>query len=388
MIPLHEIAIRLPPKAPLGETLRALIERVGPPQEFFVWGATSTVDTADRVRKFLPELVRCCHEHGYVAFLRDPWYINVSNGKGGFNEETLPISEGTAPDPAHLITLAEGVPRRFPADEAMFVWKEAPWLGSRADIGANPKPAEAGRPMGYYDTPEPMLALYRDFGGRSVLRGWVRADVPPGAKRPPALPGAVTTLLSPLGKVSDLGLMPRFDADEVAALRAAGRQASERLRVLETQLPPMPHVLPDPGEPRDLNPLAHDHRSDGDRVLGPLGYKALPGAGITGQIVWSRESKLGNRLEVHVDYGTRAHRVSARLDVVGLGWREWISLNFSEFLVRGSYSIQDEAAYARVMDNVGVLVAHLEKNAVPEVERLLPPTPRWWKLPAKAVRTP
>ena len=42
----------------------------------------------------------------------------------------------------------------------------------------------------------------------------------------------------------------------------------------------------------------------------------------------------------------------------------------------------------RVIDNVGALVSHLEQTAVPEVERLPPPTPRWWKLPAKAVRTP
>lgn len=379
MIPFHRISVALPKSLTIGAALEQLVAIEGPPEEFWARGSPDSDVLPKRVLKAIPGLAAFLFAENEIGSLRSGWQVHRVLDGGRSEAFPLPVSQ-SQPRLAELLELAHGVPRRFPAPELLFSWRRLPWLGSADDLGPRENPLDAQFPEWLDANPDPALFLYRS-GTSAVLAAWVRAAGSPDGKKPPALPATVQERLATLGKFKDHGLLPRFDAAEMTDNYKIGAQLQVMVNGLGAPQVALPHVLPPSPEPRDLDPLNCNHRDEADRVFRPLGYKPFPAGGSTGCIAYEKRSPAGNRLLLRVDFGTRAHRVSVILYVVGIGWSRWLPVDFGP-VDKGSYAVNNPETYTCIIENCGAILPWLESCAVPKVDAAYPPTPSWWKLPA------
>jgi hypothetical protein len=381
MIPYHRVTVSLPKTMTLGDALERLAEAEGPPQEFWGRGQTDTSTLPARAVKAIPGLAPFVLTATELGALDEGWRTHVATEVGGSAEVLLPANPAR-PTLAELVELAHGVPRRFPASDLLFAWRHLPWLGAVDEADARTEPFDAMFPYWLDSEPDPALILYRS-GSSVVLDAWVRAGASPDGKKPPTLPAVAQERLARLGKVKDLGLLPRLDATYVSGRAEINRRMNDVIAAFDEPTVALPHRLPPQPESRDLNPLSSNHRDEADRLFRPLGYKPFAAAGSTGCIAYEKRSTAGNRLLLQVDYGTRVRRVSVTLTVIGVGWSRWLPVNFGP-RDRGTYAVNDEATYTQILENSAVLLVWLEREAVPLVDAAYPPTPTWWKLPATA----
>ena len=374
MIPYH--ALRVVPRRPQdsGKTLQAMADVLGPPEEFFVDGATAITSAAERLRKHVPALSPWCHNDAsdWVGRLTQCWTL-------GFGHRVVGPTDLPMPPLSDLLAMCEGFPRQVPVSQATFVWR-LPELGD--DAPDRPK-RDIGEVRNYYAKPEPLLACWLDHRRKVHIGGWAVAQ--PSGRKPPRPSAELVERLAPLGALKDDGLVPSWGPGEEEARKGRVQEAAEAFRLLVGAEVPLPHELSNPGEATDLYPLQRQHKEPGDAVFRPLGYRSL-GVGTTGVVAWSRTTSAHHRLEIQIDVGTRARRIIVSLHLVGLGFRIQAAPLYSSWLEQGKYHVNQDDVFVRLVENVATCVAHVDAH-LDEVEALLPSTPPWWKLPAKATHS-
>jgi hypothetical protein len=90
-----------------------------------------------------------------------------------------------------------------------------------------------------------------------------------------------------------------------------------------------------------------------------------------------KRSARGNRLVVFLDLGSDYSSVAGFVVVEGPGWRAAFRLWF----VRGGglqYTIADGADWSKIVENIAVVVEHLERTSIAQAETLSPPAPPWF----------
>jgi hypothetical protein len=373
------------------EPLVTMLDRVhqgfldsGLPEPFlrfnFTDGGVVKFSCVDRVLKRHPELARFVTDAPPMPGL--PSARRLTNG---------PMSSG-ADDAVPYTTLraiAAGVPRSFPF-YGVAIHFHSPEFGE-----AIPTPTHPGKTAGIVITDSWWInGRNRSLSARTIV------EVEPGDKKLPSPSGPVAIVLAACGKARKTIQAPiaeNLSAGPVPAVRLptgiavassnpeAARAVHEVAVRYRGRLPEiirqagLPHDLPSAAEIMDAarGATTGPKKPVLERVFKPMGYTCRGG---TGTFTLQRRTPANSTLELGLDVGTWSRSLTAMFKVWGMGWKAMLSIPPTAKAVNmGQYPIGDGEQWQKIVENLGVIVAELERTFVPEVEAVAGPSPEWYK---------
>ena len=353
----------------------------------FADGGVVRFSSVDRVLKRHPELQRFVTEASPAPQLQMPAVRRLSNGA---------LSEGgnQAVPYATLQAIAAGVPRSFPFHNIALHF-HSPEFGELMAIPTIPGARMAG------------ISITDSWwvnGRNRSLSACTTVEVEAGSKKLPSPSHAVATVLTACGRAKktvqvplpeNLGAgpvpavllpsgvpVPSASPQLATAVKAIAVKYRDRIGEIVTEAR-LPHDLPSPAETlaAGLGVTAGPKKPALERVFKPMGYSVRGGtAGETGSFSLSRRTAANTTLAIHLDCGTWSHSLLAMFAVFGLGFRAGLTLPpTAKAVPPGQYKIGDAEQWGKIVENLGALVAHLERTFVPEIEAVTGPSPEWYR---------
>jgi hypothetical protein len=188
------------------------------------------------------------------------------------------------------------------------------------------------------------------------------------------LPGPVPAVRLPTGVA-----IASSNPEAAVAVHQIAKSYRERIPeiVLQARLP---HDLPGQAEiPPKLQSVtdAGPKKPQLDRVFKSMGYSCKGGSG---SFTLQRRTAANSTIEVYVDVGTWSHRMLAIYKVWGMGWKATVPIPPSaKAVAQGQYPIGDADNWRKIVENLGVLVAELDRTLVPEIEAAVGASPEWYR---------
>jgi len=346
-------------------------------------GLLSGVSAVDRVLKRHPELERFLTrtEGPQAALIGARRITNRSDSPAA--GEAVPYST--------LQAIAAGVPRSYPFSNAAFHFY-APEFGEPVPMPTSPVGIRTG------------VSLSDSWwvnGRNRALSACTVIEAEPGDKKLPSPSKAVATVLAACGKVRKTvqapiaenlspGPVPAIRLPSGVAIASSNPEAAVtvhqiaknyRERIPEIVLQArLPHDLPGQADvPRELQSIrnAGPKKPQLQRVFKPMGYDCKGGSG---SFTLQRWTAANSTVEVYVDVGTWSHRMLAIYKVWGMGWKATVPIPPTARAVpQGQYPIGDAENWLRIVENLGALVAELDRTLVPEIESAVGTSPEWYK---------
>jgi hypothetical protein len=366
-------------KDPLGDMVARIHQAflsagMGDPSIWFLFAdgiLPGGVSSVDRVLKRYPELASlatAATERGGIHLGR-----RISNDATG-----QPIAFAT------LQAVAAGVPRSFPFHQVAMQFG-APAFGESVTISSG----------GITTRPGLIVTDSWWVNGRNrALAAMTIVEGDAQTKNLPPLPADVASVLAACGKVKKTTQVPYLvDATDVptesrataAVSQETARAAQElihRYRSSVTEIvarAALPHDLPTNAEALVSHPGATTgpRKPVLERVFKPMGY-SIRGESGTFSLRRRTPSNLAVRLEL--DVGTWSHLVLAMFQILPLGFRLSMTIPVAARATpMAQYPMGDQEQWRKIVENLGALVAELDRTLVPEVEALVGPTPEWYQ---------
>lgn len=141
---------------------------------------------------------------------------------------------------------------------------------------------------------------------------------------------------------------------------------------------PLPHALPPSPETSWSSGLTSPHKTTLVSTFRPRGWKYVAARSGHGLFALVKPSPRGNKILLVLDVGSTSHSCSSFVALEGLGWRAAFRIGF----VRGhhgqQYPIADDVTWGRIVENIAVVIEHLERTSIAEAEALSPMAPAWF----------
>ena len=141
----------------------------------------------------------------------------------------------------------------------------------------------------------------------------------------------------------------------------------------------LPHDLPSAGEALQTRPglTAGPRKPALERAFKPMGYSCQGGSG---SFTLRRRTAANLTVELYIDVGTWSHFVLPMFRVLGVGFKASLMLPVTEQAAVGSqYAVGSAEQWQKVVENLGALVKELDCTFVPDIERVVGPTPEWYR---------
>ena len=368
-------------KDPLGTVLERihqafLTEGLGEPSIWFLLAdgvVPGFVSSVERVLKRFPELQRFTADATVRSGI--PLGRRITNDATG---EAAPFST--------LQQVAAGVPRSFPFHQVVFQ------LGSPA-FGESVTLSSGGvttRPGIIVTDSWWVNGRNRSMAAMTIVEGEA------GSKKLPPLSAAVANVLAACGKVKKTAQVPYLLADaeaEAAEPRHAGatvdpetaraaqaivaRYRAEMSEVIARAA--LPHDLPPTGEALrpGLGVASGPRKPALQEVFKPLGYSCR---GESGTFTLRRRTPSNLTVQLSLDVGTWSNLVLAMFQMLPFGFKLTLTIPVTARATPMSqYPIGDAEQWRKITENLGALVAELDRSLVPEIETLIGPTPEWYR---------
>lgn len=370
------------------EPLAAMMDRVhqafldaqlGEPVIGFNFGdspMTGGVSSVDRVLKRNPDLERFVTTAVPMPMIPGARRIT--------NQAMLAGADGRVAY-TQLQTIAAGVPRSFPFQSVAFHF-HSPVFGNLAVMSCGVLLSDNWWANG----------RTRSLSALTV----VEADA--GSKKLPPLPGPVAAVLAACGKIkrtvqvplpgeAQTGSAPAVRTPEGYLVASANPEAARAVQAIVVEYrtnlkqvmerAALPHELPGLRDQqlRDLalGVTAGPKKPVLERVFKPMGYTCR---GESGTFTLQRRTPGNLTVQLHLDVGTWGHSVIAMFRVWGLGFKATLLLPVSVTEPAGAqYPIGDEERWRKIVENLGALVAELDRSFVPAIEAAAGPSPEWYQ---------
>ncbi|MGC2612687.1 MAG: hypothetical protein WA354_01550 [Terracidiphilus sp.] len=346
-------------------------------------GLLGGVSAVDRVLKRHPELERFLTQtEPQLAALTGARRITNQPDTAGALE---PVPYST------LQAIAAGVPRSYPFSNAAFHF-HASEFGELVPTLTSPPGLRTGVSLidrwwvnGRNRSLSACTVIEAEFGDRKLPMpakavatvmaacGKVRKTVQaPLAENP--LPGPV-----PAVRLSSGVAIASSNPEAAVAVHQIAKGYRERISeiVLQARLP---HDLPGQAEiPHELQSVSNagPKKPQLDRVFKPMGYSCRGGSG---SFTLQRRTPANFTVEVYVDVGTWSHRMLAIYKVWGMGWKATVSIPpTARAVAQAQYPIGDAENWRKIVENLGALVADLDRTLVNEIEAAVGASPDWYK---------
>jgi hypothetical protein len=291
---------------------------------------------------------------------------------------------GDQVDFAILLEIARGVPRSFPFHHLSIHFFAPAFSGTSAiplmQIGHSPGIAVKD-------------SWWVNGRNRSVTALTI-VEADPSARKLPALPDSIASVLAACGKVKKtiqaplvIGpAAPRPSIDIASPEKAAAIRASVhdyRTRMTEIlDRANLPHDLPPNQEAAALGVTSGPKKPGLLRAFTPMGYDCRSES--AGSFTLRRRTPGNLTAEIYLDVGTWSNSVTAIFRIHGLiegiGFKGTLLLPVARRAMSGAqYPIGDTERWQQIVDNLAAIVAELDRTFVPEVEAISGPSPDWYK---------
>ncbi len=279
-------------------------------------------------------------------------------------------------DVSVLRAIDSGVPKSFPFHSVSLVFA-APGLGD-------------GSVKTLVGEVRPGVSLGDSWwvSGRSrSLFAFVFVEAAIASKKLPPLPEHVVKLFAAMGKAKKTVQIPLPREHPQMAQVAKPetlRAVSAVIEEFRTRMPRIleqinfPHDLPPVEEARKLTSLGEKTGSKKPvllRAFKPMGYNCIAESGV---YTLRRKTAANSTLEISLDVGTWSRSLTAGFSVNGLGYCARMRLPICKHAQLACYPIGDADRWGKIVDNLQVIVAELERTFVPEVEAVAGPSPEWY----------
>jgi len=366
-------------KDPLGDMVTRIHQAfltagLGEPSVYFLLAdglLPGSVSSVDRVLKRYPELERFAAD----ATQRSGIHLGrrISNDVSG---EAVPFST--------LQAIAAGVPRSFPFHQAVLQFG-SPAFGESVTMHT---PGVTTRP-GVIVTDSWWVN-----GRNRAVAAMTIVDGDATKKKLPPYPSEVASVLAACGKAKKTTQVPYLlDATDVPAASrataavspetaAAAREIVSRYRASMTEIvtrAALPHDLPSTAEAlgAGLGAATGPRKPTLERVFKPMGYSIR---GDTGTFSLRRRTASNLNVRLELDVGTWSHLVLAMFQLLPLGFKLSLTIPATARATpMGQYPMGDAEQWRKIVENLGALVAELDRTLVPEVEALVGETPEWYQ---------
>jgi hypothetical protein len=294
-----------------------------------------------------------------------------------------------------LQAIAVGVPRSFPF-HSVGIHFYSPEFGELM-----PTPAFAAEMM----TGVLIFDSWWVNGRQRSLSACRVVEAEPGDKKLPSPSGPLVTIFAACGKAKKTiqaplpgamgpGPVPGVRLSTGVAIASANPELAIKVKAISVKYRDrMPEIVKQAGLSHDLPDHAEMLRraSSGvhagpkkpalERVFKAMGYSVRGGtASETGSFTLRRRTAANSTLELSLDVGTWSHNVLAMFKVWGLGFKGTLTLPPTEKAVPGGqYPIGDAEQWQKIVENLGTLVAELERTFVPEIEAVTGASPEWYQ---------
>jgi hypothetical protein len=287
--------------------------------------------------------------------------------------------------PETLLALIRGFPRSYPFRTAeIFFTTALPWQPS----GTPERPLPPPEKWTFFGEPIERLAFWASWSP-SGYGAFVHACVSLGDAESmgsalPPLPQAASSRLGAFGKPATVLLLRSCEDDErvwletTARLRALQEEWRDRSKREMAGLA-LPHDLPPQGGEGSESPMTLAHKPALVSVLKPRGYRYSSSDSGAGGFALHKLTPNRNRIELSFDVGSKWRHYSGHMMVAGLRGYCLAPLPAHPEQPYRDYDIETNEVWQQVVDNVAVLVDHLERVFVPEVDGVLGRTPEWYE---------
>ena len=366
-------------KDPLGDMVARihhafLTAGIGEPTIWFLLAdgiVPGSVSCVDRVLKRHPELRRFVTE----ATLRDAIHLGwrISNDGSG---EAVPF--------ATLQAIAAGVPRSFPFHQLVLHFA-SPAFGETVTVHT---PGITSRPGVLVTDSWWVNGRNRGLAAMTIVEGEERS------KKLPPHPPAVAEVLAACGKVKKTTQVPyqveaagagaesRATATVGPETALAAREIVNRYRGTMSDViarAALPHDLPPTVEALGggLGAVTGPRKPVLAHVFKPMGYSIR---GETGTFSLRRRTASNLNVRLELDVGTWSHLVLAMFQVLPFGFKLTLTIPVTARATpMAQYPIGDAEQWRKIVENLGALVAELDRSLVPELDALVGETPEWYQ---------
>jgi len=371
-------------KEPLAEVLErvhaALIAAgFGEPQVQFVFADSPIaggVSSVDRVLKRFPALAP-------FARNRAPSPL-IAPGTKVITNSASPGATGDQVDFAILLEIARGVPRSFPFHHLTINFCAPAFSGTSAT---------PSMPVGH----SPGIAVSDSWwvnGRNRSVSALTFVDADPLARKLPALPESIASVLAACGKVKKTiqaplvigaaAQRPSIDTaspEKAAAIRAIVHDYRTRMTEILDRAN-LPHDLAPNAEAAALGVTSGPKKVGLVRAFSPMGYDCRSES--AGSFTLRRRTPGNLTAEIYLDVGTWSNSVTAIFRIHGLiegiGFKGTLILPVARRAISGAqYPIGDAERWQKIVDNLAATVAELDRTFVPAIEAIAGPSPDWYK---------
>jgi hypothetical protein len=370
-------------KEPFGAMLRRIYEGLGqggvPVQYRFTFADHVTpgmVSSVARAVKKFPHLVPLVTTEPVAPQLREK-----------FPDRTGPaaiVGDATKLEFAQLAEVADGLPRSLPfrvADVRFYT----------DEFGKAPARVMAGT-----STAEALLHGHFNTGMRAGDTWWVNGrnrhlgaayvvDVPEGSRKTPLPPGALGRFVATLGKARTAAQFPIEESEEGEKVVVKGKsQAPPELTALAERLRErMPDLIAGARMPHVIASARADHAQSPlkpalEKHFKPIGYACKGGSGI---FTLRRRTADNHVVEVNLDVGTWSRSLTGHFHVYMPDFQIRLPMPASAELNARQCDIGDAERWEELVENMAAFTAYLDREVVPEVEKVAGPAPAWFEAP-------
>ncbi|UWZ84527.1 hypothetical protein [Occallatibacter riparius] len=294
------------------------------------------------------------------------------------------IGDATTLEFPQLAELADGLPRSLPfrvADVRFYT----------DHFGKAPARVMAGT-----STADALLHGHFNTGMRASDSWWVNGrdrhlgaayvvDVPEGSRNAPLPGGALGAFLTTLGKPRTAAQFPITESEEGEKVVVKGKaEAPPELVALAARLRErMPELIAGARMPHVIESARAEHAQSPlkpalEKHFKPMGYACKGGSGI----FTLRRRTAGNHVvEVNLDVGTWSRSLTGHFHVYMPDFQLRLPMPASAELHARQCDVGDAERWEKLVENMAAFTAHLDREVVPEVEKVAGPAPSWFEAP-------
>jgi hypothetical protein len=297
---------------------------------------------------------------------------------------TAIIGDATQLTFAQVAEVADGLPRSLPFGSADVRFYTEEFGKAPAMVRTDTAVADALL-HGHFNTGLRAADTWWVNGRNRHLGAAYVVEVAAATRKVPLPGGALGAFLATLGKARTAAQYPITEGDEGEKIVLKGKgqappeltSLAERLRERLPELiagARMPHVITSARAEHSMHPL----KPPLEKHFKALGYACKGGSGI----FTLRRRTAGNHVvEVNLDVGTWSRHLSGHFHVYMPDFQVRLPMPASAELSAMQCDIGDAERWEKLVENMAVFTAYLDREVVPEVGRVAGPAPAWFEAP-------
>ncbi len=292
--------------------------------------------------------------------------------------------DATSLEFAQLAEIADGLPRSLPfrlADVRFYT----------DEFGKAPATVDTER-----SADDPLLRGHFNTGIRASDTWWVNGrnrhlgaafvvEVAERSRKVPLPAGALGAFLATLGKARTVAQFPiqETDGGEKVVVKGKSQAPPELVALAERLRERMPELIAAAQMPHAIESARAEHAMSPlkpalEKHFKPMGYATKGGSGI----FTMRRRTAGNHVvEVSLDVGTWSRHLTGHFHVYLPDFQIRLPMPASADLNAMQCDIGDAERWEKLVENMAAFTAHLDREVVPEVEKVAGPAPEWFEAP-------